>query len=100
MLIICSGDGMAPNPDEREQKPGSESNLQGCIPQPVPTTTRAAGGLSFTAKGGKRQGREVSKSLRVKPGAKHAVWKTQSKSWCNAPTLFYDQNFRFSASSS
>jgi len=28
--------------------------------------------------GGKRQGREVPQSLRVKPSAKHPVWKTQS----------------------
>ena len=34
------------------------------------TTTRIAGGLDFTAIGGKRQGREVPQSLRV--------WKTQS----------------------
>jgi hypothetical protein len=33
--------------------------------------------LDFTAIGGKRQGREVPQSLRVKPGAKHPVWKTQ-----------------------
>jgi len=44
-----------------------------------PTTTRTAGGLDFTAIGGKRQGREVPQSLRVKPGAKHPVWKTQKK---------------------
>jgi hypothetical protein len=31
------------------------------------TTTRTAGGLDFTAKGGKRQGRTVPRSLRVKP---------------------------------
>jgi hypothetical protein len=37
------------------------------------TTTRIAGGLDFTAIGGKRQGREVPRSLRVKPGAKHPV---------------------------
>jgi len=37
------------------------------------TTTRTAGGLDFTAKGGKRQGREVPQSLRVKPGAKHPI---------------------------
>jgi len=43
------------------------------------TTTRTAGGLDFTAKGGKRQGREVPQSLRVEPGAKHPVRKTQSK---------------------
>ena len=42
------------------------------------TTTRTAGGLDFTAIGGKRQGREVPQSLRVEPGAKHPVWKTQS----------------------
>jgi hypothetical protein len=41
------------------------------------TTTRAAGGLDFTARGGKRQGREVPQSLRVEPGAKRPVWKTQ-----------------------
>ena len=41
------------------------------------TTTRTAGGLDFSAIGGKRQGREVPQSLRVKPGAKHPVWKTQ-----------------------
>jgi hypothetical protein len=41
------------------------------------TTTRTAGGLDFTATGGKRQGREVPQSLRVEPGAKHPVWKTQ-----------------------
>jgi hypothetical protein len=35
--------------------------------------------LDFTAEGGKRQGCEVPQSLRVKPGAKHPVWKTQSK---------------------
>jgi hypothetical protein len=42
------------------------------------TTTRIAGGLDFTAIGGKRQGREVPRSLRVKPGAKHPVRKTRS----------------------
>jgi hypothetical protein len=41
------------------------------------TTTRKAGGLDFTAIGGKRQGQEVPQSLRVEPGAKHPVWKTQ-----------------------
>jgi hypothetical protein len=35
-------------------------------------------GLDFSAIGGKRQGREVPQSLRVQPGAKHPVWKTQS----------------------
>jgi hypothetical protein len=29
------------------------------------TTTRTAGGLDFTAKGGKRQGREVHRSLKT-----------------------------------
>jgi len=33
--------------------------------------------LDFTAIGCKRQGREVPQSLRVEPGAKHPVWKTQ-----------------------
>ncbi len=42
------------------------------------TTIRTAGGLDFTAIGGKRQGREVPQSLRVEPGAMHPVWKTQS----------------------
>ncbi|MGD8942929.1 MAG: hypothetical protein PVJ37_06675 [Desulfobacterales bacterium] len=37
------------------------------------TTIRPAGGLDFTAEGGKRQGREVPPSLRVKPGVKHPV---------------------------
>ena len=41
------------------------------------TATRTAGGLDFTAIGGKRQGREVPQSMRVEPGAKHPVWKTQ-----------------------
>jgi hypothetical protein len=48
---------------------------------PESTTTRTAGGSDFTAKGGKRQGREVPQSLkitRVKPGAEHTVWKTQT----------------------
>ena len=43
------------------------------------TTTRTAGGLDFTAIGGKRQGREAPQLMRVEPGAKHPVWKTQSK---------------------
>jgi len=34
--------------------------------------------LDFTAVGGKRQGREVPQSLRMEPGAKHPVWKTQT----------------------
>jgi hypothetical protein len=41
------------------------------------TTTRKAGGLDFTAIGGKRLGSEAPQSLRVEPGAKHPVWKTQ-----------------------
>ena len=48
------------------------------------TTTRKAGGLDFTAIGGKRQGREVPQSLRVEPGAKHPVWKTQSSAGCSS----------------
>ncbi len=45
---------------------------------PESTTTRTAGGLDFSAIGGKIQGREVPQSWRVEPGAKHPVWKTQS----------------------
>ena len=45
---------------------------------PESTSTRTAGGLDFTAGGGKRQGREVPQSLRVEPDAKHPVRKTQS----------------------
>ena len=41
------------------------------------TTNRIAGSLDFAAIGGKRQGREVPPSLRVKPGAKHLVGKNQ-----------------------
>jgi uncharacterized membrane protein YraQ (UPF0718 family) len=48
------------------------------------TTTRKAGGLDFSAIGGKRQGREVPQSLRVEPGAKHPVWKTQSAAGCSS----------------
>jgi hypothetical protein len=35
--------------------------------------------MYFTAIGGKRQGRETPQSLRVEPGAKHPVWKTQTR---------------------
>jgi len=52
-----------------------------------PTTPRKAGGLDFTAIGGKRQGREVPQSLRVEPGAKHPVWKTQSA----RPQIYLEQ---------
>jgi hypothetical protein len=38
------------------------------------TTTRTAGGLKFTAAGGKKEG-EAPHLLRVKPGAKHPVLK-------------------------
>ena len=41
-------------------------------------TTSMLGGLDFSAKGGKRQEREVSQSLQVEPGARHPAWKTQS----------------------
>jgi heavy metal translocating P-type ATPase len=47
------------------------------------TTTRTAGGLDFSAIGGKIQGREVPqllKTTRCETGAKHPVWKTQSDS--------------------
>jgi hypothetical protein len=46
------------------------------------TTTGLAGGVGFTAKGVEKQGHEVPRSLRVKPGAKSrrgGIWKTQSK---------------------
>jgi len=55
----------------------SAKNYVACLSEP--TTTRAAGGLDFSARGAKRQGREVPQSLRVEPGAKHPVWKTQPK---------------------
>ncbi|MGD9173287.1 MAG: mercury methylation corrinoid protein HgcA [Desulfobacterales bacterium] len=57
------------------------SHQSGCCEKPSleSTTTRTAGGADFTAEGGKRQGREVPQSLRVKSGAKHPVWKTQSR---------------------
>ena len=51
------------------------------------TTARKAGGLDFTAAGGKRQGREVPQSLRVEAGAKPrrgGIWKTQSYQRLNA----------------
>jgi hypothetical protein len=66
------------------------------------TTTRAAGGLNFTAIGGKRQWHEVPQSLRVKPGAKHPVWKTQSSEQIVAHSVLFqikirNQSFRQSA---
>jgi hypothetical protein len=48
---------------------------------------RIAGGLDFAAIGGKRQGREVPPSLRVKPGTNHPVCKTQSN-----PTIASSDN--------
>ena len=56
----------------------SNNNLKSKIKTTESTTTRKAGGVDFTAIGAKRQGREVPQSLRVEPGAKHPVWKTQS----------------------
>ena len=54
------------------------------------TTTRTAGGWDFTAIGGKRQGREVPQSLRVEPGAKRPVWKTQlNKECCSQPFKWF-----------
>jgi len=44
--------------------------------------------LDFTAIGGKRQGREVPQSLRVEPGAKHPVWKTQLKTASEKEAFF------------
>jgi len=58
--------------------------------QAASTTTRTAGGLDlpasggFTARGAKRQGREVPQSLRVKPAAGQSVWKTQSGDFASA----------------
>ncbi|MDH3876556.1 MAG: hypothetical protein OEU55_05690 [Desulfobacterales bacterium] len=52
-------------------------NLSAAILSAGSTTTRTAGGLDFTAIGGKRQGREGPQSLWVEPGASHPVWKTQ-----------------------
>ena len=52
------------------------------------TTTRTAGGLDFTAIGGKKQGREVPQSLRVEPGASHPVWKTQKVRHVPGPTAY------------
>ena len=46
--------------------------------RPESTTTRTAGGLDFTAIGGKRQGHGVPQSLRVESGTRHPVLKTQS----------------------
>jgi uncharacterized membrane protein YraQ (UPF0718 family) len=54
------------------------------------TTTRKAGGLDFTAIGGKRQGREVPQIFEnnavetVDSRAKHPVWKTQSAAGCSS----------------
>jgi hypothetical protein len=59
---------------------------------PESTTTRTAGGLDFTAIGGKRQGREVPQSLRAEPGVKHPVWKAQSTIRQNHPALVYQQS--------
>jgi len=42
------------------------------------TTTSKAGGFDFTARGGKRQGREVPQALQVEPGAQYLVWETDS----------------------
>jgi DEAD/DEAH box helicase domain-containing protein len=54
-----------------------EVNAGASVENSESTTTRKAGGLDFTAIGGKRQGREVPQSLRVEPGASHPVRKTQ-----------------------
>jgi hypothetical protein len=54
------------------------------------TTTRKAGGLDFTAIGGKRQGREVPPIVEnnavetVDSRAKYPVWKTQSTAGCSS----------------
>jgi hypothetical protein len=49
--------------------------------------TRTADGLDFTAKDGKKQGNAAPRSLQVKPGARHPVWKTQSNIPENSATL-------------
>ena len=59
------------------------------------TTTRVAGGLNFNAIGGTRQGRKVPQSLRVEPGTKHPVWKTQSSSDLQKPAMRLLLIFRF-----
>ena len=48
----------------------------GTVSSAESTTTRKAGGLDFTAIGGKRQGREVPQSLRVE-SRRGGIWKTQ-----------------------
>jgi len=65
------------NRDRQQSEKHHRLNSIGSL-QSESTTTRKAGGLDFTALGGKRQGREVPQSLRVEPGAKHPVWKTQT----------------------
>jgi len=69
----------------KKKKPGRRrTSVAKAAPLPVvpeSTTTRSAGGLDFTAKGGNKQRREVPQSLRVKPGAKSrrgGIRKTQS----------------------
>ena len=52
------------------------------------TTTRTAGGLDFTAKGGKRQGREVPQSLRFgKPNHATATFLYHVTSLKKPPTF-------------
>jgi formylglycine-generating enzyme required for sulfatase activity len=56
--------------------------------QVVESTTipaRGRDGLDFSATGGKKQGREVPQPLRGEPGAKHPVWKPQSKKAAEVP---------------
>jgi hypothetical protein len=69
---------------DRVHKTSAFSLSKITVPVESESTTipaRSRDGLDFTAIGGKRQGHEVPQSLRVKPGAKHPVWKTQSIVW-------------------
>ena len=48
------------------------------FPESTTTPCVARDGADFAALGGKIQEHAVPPSLRVKPGAKHPAWKTQS----------------------
>ena len=54
--------------------------------KPESTTTRKAGGLDFTAIGGKGGARKapIVENNAVEPGAKHPVWKTQTTTDCSS----------------
>ena len=59
------------------------------MPSKASTTTRIAAGFDFTATGGKRQGREVTRIVE-----NNAVWQTQS-GVCKIKCIFDDLNPRF-----